>query len=374
MITLYYILILILAISLIMGYKGTWWLWTFIFGVAIYMFSFSVGNPDYPAYKFFYETISAGKVSYINGDASSAFFSYINLLFNKLGFDFNQFRLSLIFSIFLTFFILFRNKIEMGVFLVCYAPVLFFFEMVQIRFFLAVFFCLLALYNLLFERKIVFLLLMLCGIYFHSMVIVCFALVLLPRNRIISKKTMKICFVIVLLLFSLLSFSSSLIPFLQKIIGNVAMMNEYNRYLDVSVHNGYLLYVGYQLIGLLLAFYTNNMVLKQKCIPLWNFRLNSINFNVQVLGVFFIIFMMINPNFSRYFRMFYVLNVINFSSLVFLENNLCTTCSIHDFFKCARNRNRYMNIFLLFLLIVTWWIGESFINHSYVTIINSISL
>ncbi len=364
----------ILGVSLFFDYKGFLWLCFLVCSVMGVFFSFSYGNPDYLAYYSFFNEVSFDHFVFINGDPSSYLFSWLNVVLKEIGCDFNAFRLIVFVMIALLFFCFFYKKIEIGLFLLIYGVVPFIYDLVQIRLFIAEALVLFAMNFLLKKNYFLFVLFYIVAIYFHSMVSVCFLIFFVPRNFILSRKARKMLLFVSCVLVCVCFIGNPIIDIVKTFVSSLPSFNEYHRYFETSdVKLGFLLYAFYQMLNVLVAYYLNIQVTKKTFLPVWNMRLNTLNFNVQIVGILFVVLTMININFARFFRMFLMLNVLNFSSLLYLEKKVLTLNNVYcEKYLCLNSRNKTLNFVGVSLLIVCWIMGESLVNHSYVTILQSL--
>ena len=366
MLYLFFVIILVLLLSLLMGYRNQYWLCFFSALCMAVLFSFSVDIPDYSAYKYFYDNNGVPKILFVNYDSSSLLFSYYAYILKFIGLNYDFFRLATLSIVCLTAYILLKNRIELGVLICAYAPCIFFFDLAQIRFFLSEFICFIAAFFLLKKNRVAFLLLLSCAIFIHSMNILWIFLLILPLDLEWNEKNLKKSLALIPCFFTVCLLSKPVIVFLQENIFRISFFSEYVNYMEVSVKFGFLLYLGYQLANVLLAIYVHYKMLLMPYVPLWHKRLNSLNYIVQIIGVSFVVMTMINVNFCRYFRMLYVLNMLNFASLIFIqEKNKILQKKI-----CLSNK--LANVIMFFLLTGIWVFGETNINHAYVSILTAV--
>ena len=258
-------------------------------------------------------------------------------------------------------------------FLFVYGLIPFIYDLVQIRFFIAESLVLFAMCFLLEKKYLVFALLCVTSLYFHSMLSICFLIFFVPRDFILSQKASKRLLLVGCALACVCLISNPVVDFIKTFVSGFSAFNEYHRYLETSdVKLGFLLYVFYQTLNVLVAYYLNAKVSNKLLLPVWNMRLNTLNYNIQLIGVLLVVLSMININFSRFFRMLLMLNILNFSSLLYLENRCFVLGGKNDANLLCMDRNRLLNAFCAIFLIVGWIVGESFINQSYITILQSL--
>ncbi len=351
-----------------MGYRNQYWLLTSLCVCLVLLFSFSVNMPDYVAYKYFFDYNGDPDVIFVNGDSSSILFSYYALLLKSIGLNYDIFRLVTFVAIACVSFFFVKNRIEIGPFLCAYALIPFVFDLAQVRFFLSEALCFWALCFLLKKNRKSFLILVCTASLIHSMNCVWLLLFFVPIDFEWDFEKNKKSWALILF-FSIICFVySPFIQFLQRITSQISLFGEYQHYMELSVRYGFLLYVGYQINNVLFASFIHYKVTKLPMIPLWNKRLDSLNYFVQITGILFIMLTMINVNFSRYFRMFFLLNALSFSSLIFLQR-----CGGHGF-NCKKDcvSNKLSNALFFVLFVGVWLVGETCVNHSYVTILNAV--
>ena len=334
----------------------------------VVLFSFSVNIPDYSAYKYFYDNNGDIKLLFINGETSSVVFSYYALFFKNLGLNYDFFRLITFSVISIISFLFLKNKIEVGLLVCAYALVPFFFDMCQVRFFLSEIFCFWAIYALTYNRRVFFFILIGLATYIHSMNVLWLLVYFIPLNLEWTPKTLKKSFVTIGVFFLLLFASAPLIGYLQNIVSWFVFFNEYSRYMEMSVRYGYLLYVGYQIINVIVAVSLLLDVLQLKTIGLWQKKITTLNYFVQIFGILFIILTMMNVNFSRYFRMLFILNALAFSAVSFSRNQ----SGFINKTIIEKRSNQVMNAILYSLMIGIWLFGEIKVNGSFVNILNTI--
>lgn len=322
-----------------------------------YLFAFNTQNNDYEAYLSFYNSLGSGNLTYItNNSESSPLFSYSALFFKKLGFDFNGYRLAMFVIIACMFGWRFRDRANFGVFISMFALIIFFFDLVQIRFAFSEFLVLLGLADLVQNKRIQFVIWIVIASLFHNMNLVFLLFIFIPsiENHLpIIEKYFP--FIYPLLLIG--SVMAEPLILLQQAVSSMSMFDEYSRYVEREVRYGYLIYIGYQFMNIMLAKTTYNKFTIDLIRYPFQYKMNKLNYLIQLVGILFVIPTMLNVNFSRYLRELYLMNAINLS---------CVLYAI-DINSVEKNDRRYYSLVAM-AVIAVWLIGELYANGSYTTI------
>ena len=321
-----------------------------------YVFAFNTDNNAYDAYYNFYNYCTFDHLDYINNSPSSALFSYSVALANFIGLNFNLYRLAVFCGIFFLFFYNIGNQISSGVLLFSYGLILFFFDLVQIRFAIAEFMLLYGFLQLFNGKKYRFLIFVAISTFFHSMNVVFVVFFVLSWLEKMSFIFEKYFYCILLFILSSSIASAPIISAMQETVALIAQFDEYEHYMEQEVRYGFLLYVVYQIAGVFLAR------ANAKCV---NQETNNIvskfvhtNYIVQMVGLLFVYPAMLNINFSRFMREFFILNVICFSVIVMYNQ----TSGI------VNRKNYKMSVLYYMLILFVWITGEMFVNGSFNTI------
>ena len=225
MIYIHFIVIALLLVSLLMGYRNQRWLYFLLAICMVVLFSFSVNIPDYSAYKYFYDHNGEIKLLFINGDSSSILFSCYALFFKKIGFNYDFFRLMTFCIVAVSLFHLLKDKIEIGIFITAYALVPFIFDLAQIRFFLSEVLCLIALCYLINNQRIIFFLLMIAATFIHSMNLLWMLILFIPLNIQWDRKNEKKSYLAISLFFAISIIFTSLITIFQNVTSSIIFFN-----------------------------------------------------------------------------------------------------------------------------------------------------
>lgn len=373
MLLLFYIMLFILAILVFCENEKHYFWGGCFFVLLLYIFSFNTDNNDYIPYKTFYDGYSYSGFSYItNNSNSSPLFSVSVKLGRLLGLDFNFYRLFIFLIISLIFYFVLRKHIEFGCFLILYSIFPFFLDLVQLRYFLSVgciFFAIICLLN---EKKVLFLILTIVSSLFHSMNIVFIFLLFLPFGKKLPSKFSKILCGIAVLIVCLRSAQLSVVNILINNLNRISFFDEYRHYLDSSVKNGYLLYFIYQIFNIVFAYYIDMRLQKETEINEFQQKIVNFNLNFQLMGMLFVILTTININFSRYFRVIYIINAVAFSALLYqVKTNKKSEVVKNDRSGHLIIRN-YKEILCCIGWVLIWILGENTINGSLPNIMNRV--
>lgn len=365
----FFIVVAFLFLSLLMGCRNQYWLYFFVAVCMAGLFSFSVNIPDYSAYKSFYDQNGEATLLFVNGDSSSIFFSYYALFLKNMGLNYDMFRLFTFFIVSAITFSLLKDKIEIGLFVCAYAIVPFVFDLVQIRFFLSEVLCFWAIFLLAKGQRLGFIILICMATFVHSMNCLFAFLLLVPLDLKWYSKFFQKPYMVMAFFSTICLFSVPFVTALQSLSAKIMFFNEYKHYLEVSVRYGFVLYIVYQVFNVAFALFTHHRLSQLFVIPLFHKRIDTLNYIVQIVGILFIILAMLNVNFSRYFRIFFILNMLNFSSFVYLQNYF----GKNDEAKLEHVSSKITNVVFYTAMLGIWLVGETTANHAYVKIINSVN-
>ena len=331
----------------------------------IYIYSFNTDNNDYEAYYDLYTNIRPGKMEYITSDAeSSPFFSYSMMAIKYLGVNYNMYRMLILLIFWGAFGYFFRNMIEWGILVAGYGIVVFFFDLVQVRFAFSEYLLFIALYFLVQGHRWVYCIIVFIAALFHSMILPYLVFAFLPLHEHIICRVSKTAPYIVLTILMASIVGRSVIENLQTIISMIPIFDEYSNKMEQTVSMGYLLYLIYQTANLFVAhfcFHKNSLI----DVRHYSFhkKFNQFNYMIQIVGLLFVIPAMLNINFGRFIRIMLIINLINISLFFFAIRAILFTC---------RTRMRLLLMGYYVSLGVLWIIGESFINGTYPYILESV--
>lgn len=361
MVYLYYTLILITFVSVLQSRRKTSFSQVLLLIIVFCIFAFSKNISDQVSYAAFYDNNSFSNIQYINYNESSILFSLFAATAKAIGLDFLGFRIILFAISCLVCILVYRRCTSLGMLLVAFSAIPLFFDMIQIRFFCAEVVLIVALSALSNGKKLVYIMLVLLASLFHSMIIVLLIFAILPQKQVIVKdKTKQGLLVILVLLFSFMG--RNVLPLISSFVLNFGVFDEYSGYMTMTVRNGFLLYFSYQLLNIVLANRIHKEFMDKNDVPEWNVKFDIINNNIQLVGLIFVVFTLININFCRYFRLFMIINSIDLSSLYYVNRSMGAK-------RDYRIKASYSALLFLVVLIV-WLLGESFINHSFINIIS----
>lgn len=353
---IYFIIVVATGLSSFLTRKPNYTLQVICYLLLAYVFAFNTSNYDYDAYYDFYNSMGHGQMEYITNNANtSPLFSYSMFFLKGIGADYNIYRLVMFILLSMPFIVILRNKVDFGIIASGYGLVIFFFDLVQVRFIWAEYLLLIGLLFLSSGKRINYLILLAIGSLFHSMIAVFAVFAFVPTSEKVLKKLSKIApyFIVGVLVVSVLG--KSIIENLQSMVLSISIFGEYGHYLEKSVNYGYLLYVIYQTAGILQArlCYNNvNMIREASILPNNIIRLN---YMIQIVGFLFVIPAMLDVNFSRYIRILFIINLITLSVFMWYGRK--------SMFKLNKIRNL---MFLYFIgLNFMWFIGETFANKAY---------
>lgn len=320
-----------------------------------FIFAFNTDNNDYDAYYSFYNSVKLGEADYINYNSnSSAFFSYSMAFLKSLGVNFNFYRLIMFILLILPIILLFKNKLNWGIVVSGYGMVMFFFDLVQLRFTWAEYLLFIGIFFLITGRRLWYVIFVIAGSLFHSMVLPFAFFAILPTSNKASSIFTKIAPIIIVVVVAASILGRSVIENLQNTVAAISLFDEYDRYMEQNVSYGYLLYVVYQLFNILLArfCFKHERTEADSSIA---FSFNKLNYLIQIVGFLFVIPAMLNVNFSRFIRVLYLINCLNLAC--------CFKMNKSYIFKKSSLRLEY---FLLFVCVnVIWVVGETFANGAY---------
>ncbi len=329
------------------------------------VFAFNTDNNDYEAYYSMYASIRPGQLEYITADAeTSPLFSYSMLLFKMLGLSFNFYRLFMFLLVAAVLYLLLNNRIRWELIWAGYGIVIFFFDLVQIRFAFAEFLLLISLFFLVKGKRLLFVALVLLASLFHNMILpfLLFAFVPVYEKSIQVVSKVAPYLVVIILIASIAG--KSIIFQLQIIVSMLPIFDEYSNKMEQTVSYGYLLYLIYQTANFVIAkiCYNNVSLITEKR---YSFQKDFVYFNymIQIIGFLFVIPAMININFGRYIRVFTVINLCNIGIFSFATTRLL-------FGRRARLRALLFAAFIS--LGVLWIIGESYVNGAYPDIVEAV--
>ena len=320
-----------------------------------YIFAFNKDNNDFDAYYQFYNSCSS-VTDFINDSSSSLFFTYSVLVAKNIGLDFFQYRLIVFLIIVILLFQQLKNKVSGGVLLLSYGLIIFFFDLVQIRFAISQFLLLLGFFKLAEGRRNLFLLYLICATFFHSMNVVFAIFYFVDILRKYYSFFEKYTYYILLAILTTSVISAPIISAIQATVAMIPQFAEYEHYMEQEVRYGFLLYVVYQIMAVLLAK-SSIKTLKYQT-HAFTYRLLQNNFLIQIIGLLFVYPAMLNINFSRFMREFYIFNMICFAIVIFLNNK-----------RYIISRKNYQKALLYyFVTFFLWILGETIVNGSYNTI------
>lgn len=329
-----------------------------------YVFSFNTDNNDYEAYLDFYNIVEVGRINYITNDAeTSPLFSISMMLGKYLNMNFDIYRLFMFIICSLGIYTVVKDKICFGPFLFAYSLIIFFFDLVQIRFAFSEFFILYGVLSfLVLEKKIPYVLCVLLASLFHSMNVIFIIFLLFPyiENKINKIEKIIPWFFMGIIVFAIAG--SSIILSVQNTASKFHLFSEYNRYLEQEVRYGYILYIAYQLGNYMFARYMNYSIKYNVNQFNYQHKLSAINYLIQTTGILFIIPTMLNVNFSRYMRVLLIINLFTFCAIIF------ATLKKEKRFSTINRKA----IFMYLVIIAMWYIGETFANGAYLNIVERV--
>lgn len=358
---IYFFFFVVMGLSSLLIKKQNNGLALISFMLMTYIFAFNTDNNDYDAYYSFYNGLKWGVMDYITGDAeTSPLFTYSGMLIKSIGFDFNFYRLLMFCSFMFLFQRTFARRATIGVLLASYGIVVFFFDLVQLRFTFAQFLFLIGVYFLSFGRRWWFVAMTIVASLFHTMMLPFLIFAFVPFKEENQAKIIKIMPYVVVGVVVASVAGKAVIVKLQHMVAYISMFDEYASKMEQTVNYGYLLYVFYQTVNIWVArdLYRHPKLLGNTSYS-FSREFIRMNYMVQIIGFLFVIPAMININFSRYMRVLFLVNMIAYSVYYYAaRNNLFT----------GNTRLRFRLILDFIGINFTWIVIESYANGAYGTI------
>lgn len=342
-----------------------------VVAVMTIIYAFCVDVSDLGYYHSFYDTISYDNIIYINFNASSVVFSYIFCFLKQLGLSFAAAKAVLFGVLMIASLVSLNKQTDISFMVIFYAVIIFFFDVVQMRFFVAEMLLLIGLHFLLENKRVAFIICILLIAYTHTMLAIFGLLILIPTKKVISRRKAKMLFGLSFLLIIFGALNGGIIELFQQIVSSIEIFSEYAGYMVLKVRNGYILYIIYQVANIVLAYHLNKIMndnaesIERDSLI---YRFNNLNYNVQIIGILFVIATMVDINFSRYFRIFTIINLLTlgvykrerYNSMVDYEIN-----SEQPKFGVIRlDKDEEFELIIFIIIVVMWFIGETYINHS----------
>lgn len=246
-------------------------------------------------------------------------FKMLTTFVSRIGASYNQYLLVIVVLSFLLVFFSFKKYVSSWHLIIAgYMTYLMFFDITQIRYFIAGSFVLSGISFLAQKQRLFFVLLVLAGSLFHKSVLVFLIYFIIQPGKVFSKKQVEVFSGLIVILCILTFFNGNKIPYIENIVKLVLAENAKSVYFTTTTKLGFLYSYVCQFINIYYAGvanntmqrYGNNQVYKDLC---------EVVFMITCVSCFALPLVMMNSNFTRFIRINNVLLLI-IATLVIQKN------------------------------------------------------